>query len=175
MVTFGSIVRSFRTTRRTRAEVTTLIPDGVEPSFPACRAGVVPLDYGIVLSVTEVGIEPTESRGSRPRRFSCLRTRPFVSVCKMAGSGVAPDGQSNEASIVTGRKSSGSATKAEHEYGKLQVPVSNRGEPALRKPVEHRDTLWVYLQWPRGDSNSHTLRLDILSVACLPVPPHGHV
>ena len=37
-----------------------------------------PLDHGIVLSVTEVGIEPTESRGSRPRRFSCLRTRPFV-------------------------------------------------------------------------------------------------
>ena len=34
-----------------------------------------PLDHGIKLSVTEVGIEPTESRGSRPRRFSCLRTR----------------------------------------------------------------------------------------------------
>ena len=52
-----------------------------------------PLDHGIVLSVTEVGIEPTESRGSRPRRFSCLRTQPFASVRKMAGPGVAPEGQ----------------------------------------------------------------------------------
>ena len=39
-----------------------------------------PLDNGIVLTVTEVGIEPTESRGPRPRRFSCLRTRPYVLV-----------------------------------------------------------------------------------------------
>ena len=51
------------------------------------------LDHGIVLTVTEVGIEPTESRGSRPRRFSCLRTRPFVQGLEMAGSGVAPDVQ----------------------------------------------------------------------------------
>ena len=34
-----------------------------------------PLDHGIMLSVTEVGVEPTKSRGSRPRRFACLRTR----------------------------------------------------------------------------------------------------
>ncbi len=53
----------------------------------------LPFDYGIVLSVTEVGIEPTESRGSRPRRFPYLRTQPFVSVWTMAGSGVAPEGQ----------------------------------------------------------------------------------
>ena len=58
MVTFGSIVRSFRTTRRTRAEVTTLIPDGVEPSSPACRAGVVAVGPRDRFSVTEVGIEP---------------------------------------------------------------------------------------------------------------------
>ena len=50
-----------------------LIPDGVEPSSPACRAGVVPLDHGI--EVTEVGVEPTNSPGSRPGRFSSLRTR----------------------------------------------------------------------------------------------------
>ena len=36
-----------------------------------------PLDHGIRLSVTEVGVEPTESRGSRPRRFASLRTRPI--------------------------------------------------------------------------------------------------
>ncbi len=36
-----------------------------------------PLDHGIRLSVTEVGVEPTKSRGSRPRRFASLRTRPI--------------------------------------------------------------------------------------------------
>jgi hypothetical protein len=36
--------------------------------------------------VTGVGVEPTKSRGSRPRRFASLRTR------SVAGSGVAPDG-----------------------------------------------------------------------------------
>ena len=44
-----------------------------------------PLDHGIV-SVTEVGVEPTKSRGSRPRRFADLRTRPI----QVAGPGVAP-------------------------------------------------------------------------------------
>ncbi len=34
-----------------------------------------PLDHGI-MSVTEAGVEPAKSRGSRPRRFACLRTRP---------------------------------------------------------------------------------------------------
>jgi len=41
-----------------------------------------PLDHGIVLTMTEMGIEPTESRGSRPRRFSCLRTRPLAADWK---------------------------------------------------------------------------------------------
>ena len=37
----------------------------------------LPLDHGIVcLQVTEVGVEPTNSRVSRTRRFACLRTRP---------------------------------------------------------------------------------------------------
>ena len=52
-----------------------VIPDGIEPPLPACRTGVVPLDHGIELSVTEVGVEPTKSSGSRPDRFSCLHTR----------------------------------------------------------------------------------------------------
>ena len=34
-----------------------------------------PLDHGII-SVTEEGVEPTESRASHARRFTCLRTRP---------------------------------------------------------------------------------------------------
>jgi hypothetical protein len=37
-----------------------------------------PLDHGIV-QVAEVGVEPTKSRGSRPRRFASLRTRPSFS------------------------------------------------------------------------------------------------
>ena len=35
-----------------------------------------PLDHGIT-SVTEAGVEPAKSRGSRPRRFASLRTRSF--------------------------------------------------------------------------------------------------
>jgi hypothetical protein len=75
---------------------------GIEPGLPPYQGGVrpkhlqttsdpgwnrtitflvvaqasLPLDHGINLSVTEVGVEPTKSRGSRPRRFARLRTRP---------------------------------------------------------------------------------------------------
>jgi hypothetical protein len=46
----------------------------------------LPLDHGIVLSVTEAGFEPAKSRGSRPRRFASLRTRPWrVRVSHPAG------------------------------------------------------------------------------------------
>ena len=40
-----------------------------------------PLDHGI-MSVTEAGVEPAKSRGSRPRRFACLRTRPLRAGCQ---------------------------------------------------------------------------------------------
>jgi hypothetical protein len=78
---------------------------GIEPGLPPYQGGVrpqhlqttsdpgwnrtitfldvsqasLPLDHGIRLSVTEVGVEPTKSRGSRPRRFARLRTRPISS------------------------------------------------------------------------------------------------
>ena len=86
---------------------------GIEPGLPPYRGGVLPqhlqtnvisdpgwnrtidfldvdqaslpLDHGID-RVTGVRVELTNSRGSRPRRFTSLRTRP------VAGSGVAPDG-----------------------------------------------------------------------------------
>ena len=63
---------------------TTVIPDGLEPSSSwlsprrLCR-------WTTESQVTEVGVEPTKSRGSRPRRFASLRTRSQV-----AGPGVAP-------------------------------------------------------------------------------------
>ena len=47
----------------------------------------LPPGHGIV--VTRVGVEPTKSPGSRPGRFASLRTQSV----KVAGSGVAPDGQ----------------------------------------------------------------------------------
>ena len=49
---------------------TPMFPDGIEPSFPACRTGVVPLDHGT--GMTEVGVEPTNSPGSRPGRFAMV-------------------------------------------------------------------------------------------------------
>jgi hypothetical protein len=56
----------------------------------------LPLSYEVAFvssqtsqAMTEVGVEPTESRGSRPRRFSILRTRPLG----IAGPGVAPGRQ----------------------------------------------------------------------------------
>ena len=36
-----------------------------------------PLDHGIMLSVTRVGVEPTKSPRSQRDRFACLRTRPW--------------------------------------------------------------------------------------------------
>ena len=46
----------------------------------------LPLDHGIVSSVTEAGVEPARSRASRTRRFASLRTRPWrVRVSHPAG------------------------------------------------------------------------------------------
>ena len=67
-----------------------------------------PLDHGI-MSVTEAGVEPAKSRGSRPRRFACLRTRPWrvrVSI---------PAVQAHEARLGAGPPAI-----------KLQAPVSSR-------------------------------------------------
>ncbi len=54
---------------------------------PACHAGVLaagPRDRFV--EVVETGVEPAESPGPRPDRFTCLRTRPT----KVAGPGIAP-------------------------------------------------------------------------------------
>jgi len=57
------------------------------------------LPVGPAAQVAEVGVEPTESRGSRPRRFFRLRTRPRGAhlpriARQVAGPGVAPGGRS---------------------------------------------------------------------------------
>jgi hypothetical protein len=92
--------------RWTSSPLTKEVRPGIEPGLPPYRGGVPPehlqtncqndpgwnrtivllvvtqaswpLDHGIglLLQVAEMGVEPTKSRGSRPRRFSCLRTRP---------------------------------------------------------------------------------------------------
>lgn len=49
------------------------------------------LDHAIICLVVETGVEPAKSLGSRPNRFSSLRTRPTE---KMAGPGIAPGGPS---------------------------------------------------------------------------------
>ncbi len=65
-----------------------MTPDGIEPPFPERQSGVVPLDHEVVLrrerrrgGVVEVGVEPTESSGSRPDRFAELRTRLCSRTC----------------------------------------------------------------------------------------------
>ena len=67
-----------------------------------------PLDHGI-MSVTEAGVEPAKSRGSRPRRFACLRTRPWRVRVSL------PAVQAHEARLGAGPPAI-----------KLQAPVSNR-------------------------------------------------
>ena len=96
-----------------------MTPDGVEPSSPACHAGVVAvgprdrlsqvvevqraairlwphskLDSQHSTGMTEVGVEPTKSPRPQRDRFSCLRTRSLRTNCQMAGPGVAPGGRS---------------------------------------------------------------------------------
>lgn len=68
-----------------------VIPDGIEPGHRrealvllAVIQASLPLDHGIMLSVTEVGVEPTKSPGSghRPQggRWSlCLFAYPVIS------------------------------------------------------------------------------------------------
>ena len=79
---------------RTRAPGTltnhyqSVIAEGIEPSVScvSCRC----LSRWTTRSsnkVVETGVEPAESLGSRPSRFSGLRTQP---IWKMAGPGVAP-------------------------------------------------------------------------------------
>src|SRR5205814_2956496 len=64
--------------------ITSVIPDGVEPSSPACRAGVVPFDHGIV--------EWPKSASNRQNHQPLdLAAFPFcVFGREVAGPGVAP-------------------------------------------------------------------------------------
>ena len=76
-----------------------------------------PLDHGIVLSVTEVGVEPTRTRPSTSPLCQGLRTRPVkwpVQVSHLAvGAYEAPLGSGPPASFV------------------IAGPGNDPGEPAL--------------------------------------------
>ena len=101
----------------------TVIPDGFEPSLswlsprrlgrwttgPAGQCGIRnsrtnqshPFriqNFAFRIRLTEVGVEPTESPGSRPGRFSDLRTRPIQSRVR----GSHPASQAYEARLSTG-------------------------------------------------------------------------
>ena len=73
-----------------------VIPAGVEPSLSWLSPRRLCRWTTGSLSVTEVGVEPTESRGSRPRRFASLRTRSW----RVRGSH--PAVQAYEARLSTG-------------------------------------------------------------------------
>ena len=65
-----------------------VIAEGIEPSIScvSCRC-LSRWTTRSLNKVVETGVEPAESLGSRPSRFSGLRTQP---IWKMAGPGVAP-------------------------------------------------------------------------------------
>ena len=62
---------------QTAAIAIAMTPDGIEPSLSWMSARCLRRWTTGSRCVTEVGVEPTESRGSRPRRFASLRTRPI--------------------------------------------------------------------------------------------------
>ncbi len=55
-----------------------------------------------IVSMTEVGVEPTTSRASHARRFACLRTRPTETETKWRVRGSHPTFQAYEARMSTG-------------------------------------------------------------------------
>jgi hypothetical protein len=128
-------------------------------SFPGCHPGVFALGPRDQVSrkVTEAGVEPAKSRGSRPRRFSNLRTRPWrVRV-------MLPAIQAYETRMSTGPPAS---------HLKLQAPVSNR---AHRPYGSQLGTCRACIR-TRMPTNAarRCPGHDVLTVACLPVSPHGH-
>ena len=61
------------TFQRANVVAISMDPMGVEPITPILQGSVAPTEHAGPL-VTRVGVEPTESSGSRPDRFSDLRT-----------------------------------------------------------------------------------------------------
>ncbi len=60
-----------RSTVLCRTKVLQVDRRGAEPRLPACQPGVFPLDQQPMFAkVTPAGVEPANSRGSRPGRFS---------------------------------------------------------------------------------------------------------
>ncbi len=78
----GNRTRSSSVPRRCAAETPTDRSFQGDPGWSRTIAFLVvtqassPLDHGI-MQVTGTGVEPAKSRGSRRRRFSCLRTRSW--------------------------------------------------------------------------------------------------
>ncbi len=105
-----------------------------------------PLDHGII-SVTGTGVEPAKSRGSRPRRFSSLRTRswrvrgshpavpayeaglstgPPAASFQVAGPGIEPGDRPYESQLGTCRACKVSVTKGRVELPCLAARRSGR-------------------------------------------------
>jgi hypothetical protein len=149
--------------------------------FLAVDQASSPLDHGILFVVTEVGIEPTESPSSRPGRFTCLRT-PSRRV-----RGSHPAGEALWCRLGTrqGHRRVFRPSRCSRPQACKKTSLST-GPPASWRP-RYRTGLtclmgagWapavppiqvakgrVELPRPHGH--------DVLSVACLPVPPLGHV
>src|SRR5260221_1306670 len=138
-----------------------MIPDGVEPSFPACRAAVVPFDHGIV----EWPKSESNRQNHQPLELAALPVCVFGRKWQVQESHLAGEGY--EPSLGTGPPAS--------NWFQLQAPESNRGDRpyesqlgASRACIASRVTKGrVELPSPHGH--------DVLSVACLPVAPLGQL
>ena len=143
---------------------------GIEPGPPPYRGGVLPehlqticvsdpgwsrtstflhvtqasspLDHG-TMSVTEAGVEPATSPGSRPGRFACLRTRPWrVRVSH-------PAGEAHETSLSAGPPASSCRPRYRAGHtGHDQPSVGARGQLGACQACNSSQ---------RGDLHSHAL------------------
>jgi hypothetical protein len=124
----------------------------------------LPLDHGIILSVTEAGVEPAKSPGSRPGRSACLRTRPW------RVRGLHPAVQAYEARMSTGPPASSCRPRYRTGHtGHDQPSVGARSRLGTSQTCNRVTKGRVEL--PRPDQPSVGARHDVLSVACLPIPP----
>ena len=138
-----------------------VVPDGVEPSSPACRAGIVPFDHGTASGRSRSRTDKITSLSNWPLfPFAYSAVKWQVQESHLAGEGYEP-------SLGTGPPASKSASVASPGIEPGHRPYESQ-LGASRACIAFRVTKGrVELPSPCGH--------DVLSVACLPVAPLGQL